>query len=1077
MKKLLLLLVPVLMLACSKDYTEDINTINGRLDKLEQESIPSVNEQLKLLESAIATLEDVDKDLEQLIDGLENTSSSNTSEINSLKDQDKALDTRVKDLESAKDSLENDVNSLESKAAETLSQLKTTNDSLNALSTTVSTLGTNLGNLDKKIDEAVTSLDNKIKSAVEQLNSKIADLESRLKAVEDKVSELLARIQSVSYIPEYTDGKVLVERMGQSSSGSFSFRISPKDCVPALANVWESALSCEAVYTKTRAASPVKLAVTEFEGDEENGIITVKFSGEGLSEEFFAGTQEAKIALVISDGNSSLTSKYVEMLANVITDEIWYTTADGNVLEPKNVGVDIFGANIVSNTYENGKGVIKFDGPVTMIGSYAFGGKEANDNDNNYMLQTITLPSSVATIANHAFAYICDELVEITIPDSVTSIGRTAFGNLAKLERVTLGKNVESLGLYTFSKCSSLKSINIPEKVTAIPENCFRYCTSLKRIDIHDKITSMGSNAFQDCSGLECVYITDLSAWCRIDFASNYESCPLRYAHNLYLNGELVKHLVIPSDITEIKPYAFFYSNIESVELHNGITSIRQLALGRCNKITSITIPESVENIEEAAFYAMSALEAFYGKFATEDHRALIVNDVFITVAPAGLYFYKIPEGVKTIGTRAFMFCPNLKSLVVPGSVTSVSANALYDPNSMEAVQFLGITPPVVAAKSSFQGYTYPIYVPEEAVDAYKNNPYMDSVAANIRPYDDSMMEITYTTTDGQIVTPYSGEENGFRTIESLFGANILYNTYEGGVGKMVFNGVVVIIGEASFMNCSTLKSFNVPSSVVAIGADAFEGCTNLEQITLPEGLQKIYQEAFHFCDSLKSLTLPSTLTHIAAAAFFNCGLEKVYGPFSTADNESVVINDKLVWVSRWKTGDYVIPDGVKELSYRCIGYPENVITVTIPESVKTLNDSPFIGVYNISAFYGKYATANNREVIHDGHLYGVAAYGLTDYSVPEGVKTIAYRMLRACKFKSVTLPASLQAVAGKLFENCNNMETLYCKATTPPTLGIEAFLGCSKLATIYVPAASVNAYKSADGWKDYATKILGYNF
>ena len=320
MKKLLLLLVPVLMLACSKDYTEDINTINGRLDKLEQESIPSVNEQLKLLETAIATLKDVDKDLGQLIDDLEKTSGTHTTEINSLKEQDKALDTRVKALESAKDSLEDDVKSLEDKATETLSQLQETNNSLSALSTTVSTLGTNLGNLDKKIDEAVTSLDNKIKSAVEQLNSKIADLESRLKAVEDKVSELLARIQSVSYIPEYTDGKVLVERMGQSSSGSFSFRISPKDCVPALANVWGSALSCEAVYTKTRAVSLTKLTVTEFEGDAENGIITVKFSGEGLSEEFFAGTQEASVALVISDGNNSVVSEYIPM--GIVTLEL-----------------------------------------------------------------------------------------------------------------------------------------------------------------------------------------------------------------------------------------------------------------------------------------------------------------------------------------------------------------------------------------------------------------------------------------------------------------------------------------------------------------------------------------------------------------------------------------------------------------------------------------------------------------------------------------------------------------------------------------------------------------------------------
>ena len=563
MKKLLLLLVPVLMLACSKDYTEDINTINGRLDKLEQESIPSVNEQLKLLESAIATLEDVDKDLGQLIDDLENTSGTHTSEINSLKGQDNALDTRVKDLESAKKSLEDDVKSLESKATETLSQLQETNKSLSALSTTVSTLGTNLGNLDKKIDEAVTSLDNKIKSAVEQLNSKIADLESRLKAVVGKVSELLARIQSVSYIPEYTDGKVLVERMGQTSSGSFSFRISPKDCVPALANVWGSALSCEAVYTKTRAVSLTKLTVTEFEGDAENGIITVKFSGEGLSEEFFAGEQDASVALVISDGNSSVVSEYIPMVVPkevVPNNEIWYTSSDGNIVTP--FKTDVFGANIVSNTYENGKGVIVFDAPVTSIGNGAF--------------------------------YDCEKLTSITIPNSVTSIGQQAFHGCSSLTSLTIGNSVTSIGEQAFDNCSSLTSVTIPNSVTSIGKFAFSDCSSLTSVTIPDSVTSIGNFAFEYCSSLTSVHISDLSAWCRISFYRG-DANPMYYGAKLYLNGNELTELVIPSDIIKIKDYTFY----------------------NCDGLTSVTIPDSVTSIGSYAFYYCSSLTSVYCKPTT----------------------------------------------------------------------------------------------------------------------------------------------------------------------------------------------------------------------------------------------------------------------------------------------------------------------------------------------------------------------------------------------------------------------------------------------------------------------------
>ena len=181
----------------------------------------------------------------------------------------------------------------------------------------------------------------------------------RLDNVEAQVKDLLARIQSVSYIPEYDDGKVLVERMSSKSWGELSFRISPKDAVVELEKVWSTALSCEAVYTKTRAVSLVKLAVTEFEGDVESGVVSVKISGEGLSDEFFAGEQTAKVALVISDGNNQVVSEYADMYGHETLDEIWYTTNDGATVKLMTSATasvkETFGADIISHTYENGK--------------------------------------------------------------------------------------------------------------------------------------------------------------------------------------------------------------------------------------------------------------------------------------------------------------------------------------------------------------------------------------------------------------------------------------------------------------------------------------------------------------------------------------------------------------------------------------------------------------------------------------------------------------------------------------------------------------------------------------------------
>jgi hypothetical protein len=119
----------------------------------------------------------------------------------------------------------------------------------------------------------------------------------------------------VSYIPSYSDGKATLEYTGNESKVTLDFEISPKDAVVELAKVWDSAVSIKAVYTKTRAVSFVNMPIINFEADAEKGVISVTASGENLSEEFFAGTQEASVALAISDGNNSVTSEYIPLLA------------------------------------------------------------------------------------------------------------------------------------------------------------------------------------------------------------------------------------------------------------------------------------------------------------------------------------------------------------------------------------------------------------------------------------------------------------------------------------------------------------------------------------------------------------------------------------------------------------------------------------------------------------------------------------------------------------------------------------------------------------------------------------------
>lgn len=343
---------------------------------------------------------------------------------------------------------------------------------------------------------------------------------------------------------------------------------------------------------------------------------------------------------------------------------IYYTSSDDKIVSPYNKTV--FGANYESNKYQNGQGVITFDGDITSIGPSAFA--------NCDKLTSIIIPDSVIEIGTNAFAY-CKKLTSVTISENILTIGKSAFNNFtgeliinnkiieadfnssdcpsktwlyqAFPNKITIGDNITKIGNYALygANCTYLTISNsvvtignysfrltditnlyIPNSVTKIGYNAFDNCSLLENISIPDSVSSIGSNAFQYCTSLTKVVLP-----------GSIKSIPSK----LFYNCENLKTVIINDGVTKIGSNAFdTCSSLSSITIPDSVTEIGNEVFLRCYKLTEITIPKNVIKIGYQVFMFDNLLTTIISKNTIAPQ---LRNDTFKDIPNNGILYY--PEG------------------------------------------------------------------------------------------------------------------------------------------------------------------------------------------------------------------------------------------------------------------------------------------------------------------------------------------------------------------------------------------------------------------------------------------------